>query len=324
VRGVYPYPTLAGELGFEITGASLDGRVQPLHVLSSQERVVALHESEGSEWHEVRLDLSATLPEREIASGAWEEVGCAAVATEGATNTRTLARLSREADGKWRGSLTLARDMHRRRAEVRLIVVATVDATPGRMIGMSEADWIVDFEARTPVRQRDLKINEVHFRDGDLDWLRPFKDSPWLIETAGVDIPTVHLNLGFEGLKELLDGAAGAAGKALSNTVAAQIAAEAWSAMFHSAISELEVDDDGSPQWPDGWRGAALRAMLPDIYPDLQLADALFEANNCRVEGSGWHELQSRIQYAAARRARVGRHLGTAIRLVDRAEGSRT
>ncbi|WP_406477366.1 hypothetical protein [Streptomyces sp. NBC_01615] len=323
MRSVFPYPTLAGEVGFEITGASLDGRAQPIHMISRQERVVAFHETERPNWHEGRLDLRASLPEREIASGTWSEVACVAVATEGITNARTVARLSKGADGNWGGSLTLARDLYRRRAEVQLIVVATVDSTPGRMIAAAEMSWIVDFEARTPIRQRDLRINEIHFRDGELEWLRPFKDSPWLIETATGDTPTVHLNLGFEGLKELLDGGASTAEKVLRGTVAAQIAAEAWSAMFHSAVSDLEVDDDGSPQWPDGWRGVVLRVMLPDIYPDLPPADALFEANSCRVEGSGWHELQSRIQYAASRRARVSRHLGAAIRLADRAEGTR-
>lgn len=94
--------------------------------------------------------------------------------------------------------------------------------------------------------------------------------------------------------------------------------------MFHSAIGELEVDDDGTPQWPGGWRDSVLRVMLPDVYPDLPPADALFEVHSSRADGSGWHEVQSRIHYAASRRARVAKNLGTAIRTIDRPEGARS
>ncbi|MET8681103.1 hypothetical protein ABZW18_26855 [Streptomyces sp. NPDC004647] len=320
MKTVFPYPTVSGEIDLEVVGASLDGRPQPLSMISRQENVVALHQNERPNWQECRLELRATLPERELASGSWEEVTCVAVLTEGATNARTVDRLTPAGDGTWRGSLILARDMHRSRADLRLVVAATYDGTRARMIGTAENTWIVDLMARTPVRERDLNINEVDFREGDHNWLRPFKESPWLVETAGGDMPTVHLNLGFEGLKELLDTGGGPAERAMRGTVAAQIAAEAWTAMFHSAISELDADDDGTPQWPGGWRDSVLRAMLPDIFSDLPPADALYEVSSSRADGGGWHELQSRIQYAASRRGRVARNLGTAIRVLDRPE----
>ncbi|WP_327189477.1 hypothetical protein [Streptomyces xinghaiensis] len=324
MRTVFPYATLAGEVQIEVTGASLDSRPQPLHMISRQEHAVALHENERPDWREARLELRATLPERELASGPWTDVQCFAVLTEGATNARTVGRLFRDTPGEdWRGSVILARELHRRRADLQLVVSATVDGVGGRVIGSGERSWIVDLTARTPVRPRDLNIGEVDFRDPEHAWLNPFKDAPWLVETTGGDLPTVYLNLAFEGLKELLDTGGAPAERALRGTVAAQIAAEAWTAMFHSAIGEMEVDDDGTPQWPGGWRDSVLRVMLPDVYPDLLPADALFEVHSSRADGSGWHELQSRIQYAASRRARVAKTLGTAIRTLDRPEGAR-
>jgi hypothetical protein len=168
-----------------------------------------------------------------------------------------------------------------------------------------------------------LVIDEVDFRDGPHEWLRPFKDAPWLVETSG-DMPTVHLNTGFEGIAELLDAGGSATEKAVRGMLAAQIAADAWTAMFHSSVSDLEVEPDGAPLWPSGWRDWVLRAMLPDVLPELSPADALLEIHSRRTDGAGWNELQSRIQYAATRRAHVARNVGAVIRVLDRPEKGNT
>ncbi|MCM2575857.1 hypothetical protein [Streptomyces meridianus] len=320
---VRPYPTLAGSVELEVVGAALDGRPQLLDMISRQERVVALHLNERSDWREARLELRARLPQRELSTGPWQKVECVAVLTEGVTNSRTLRPLRRASDGSWAGSITVERDLHRVRADLDLFVTATIGDVPGRIVGTDENPWIVDLTARTPLRQRTLEINEVDFGDADVPWLSRFKELPWLVETSGGDVPTVHLNLGFEGLKELLGSGGSVSEKALRGSIAAQIAAEAWTAMFHSAISELELDDDGTPQWPGGWRESVLRIMLPDVHPELPPADALFEAHSSRANGGGWHELQSRIQYAASRRAKVSRSLSTAIRSLDRSKEAR-
>jgi len=319
MKALVPYATLLGEVTFKVVAAKLDGRELPLEMISQQDRVVAVHQAERRTWEEVRLELRADLPDAELSSGRWEDVTCIAVLTEGATNSRTVARLHRSSDGSWNGSITLARDSCRSRAELSVSVVATVDGVAGRIIGRSENDWIVDLVARTPVRRREININEVDFRDGEEEWLRPFKDAPWLVETSG-DMPTVHLNTGFEGVVQLLNSNGSPLEKAMRGVLAAQIATDVWTAMFHSAVSDLETDEDGAPQWPTGWRDWVLRSMLPDVLPDVSAADALWEIHSRRAESVGWSELQSRIQYAASRRARVARSLGSAIRVLDRSD----
>lgn len=312
---VFPYPALGGEVAFEVTGAKLDGRALPLSMISREQRVVALHEAERSQWDEARLDLRAVLPSKELASGPWSDVVCIAILTEPATNSRAVAKLSPVDDGNWVGSLRFARDDHHSRALLTINVVATVDGEAGRLVGTAEETWSVDLNERTPTRKQELNIQEVDFRDGPYEWLRPFKEAPWLVETTG-DMPTVHLNTGFEGLAEFLNGRGGALEKALRGVLAAQIATEAWTAMFHAAVGDVELDDDDTPQWPAGWKDGVLRSMLPDVLPELSPADALLEIHLRRVEG-GWQDLQPRIQYAAARRAKVNRNLGNGLRALN-------
>jgi hypothetical protein len=292
-------------------------------MISQQERVVAVHQVERDDWDDARLDIRAALPEIELASRPWTDVTCVAVLAEGATNSRVVTQLREVSGGGWSGSLAFSRAAYRRRADLSVSVVATVSGVAGRVVGSSEDNWIVDLVARSPERRRELNINEVDFRDGGHEWLRPYRDAPWLVETSG-DVPTVHLNAGFGGIVELLHSSGDPTEKVVRDMIAAQIAGEAWTAMFHSAVSDLEMDEEGDPQWPSGWRGWVLRSMLPDVLPDLSATDALSELHIRRAQDTGWNELQLRIQYAASRRARVAKNVGSAVSLLDRSgEGSR-
>ncbi|MFC8388811.1 hypothetical protein [Streptomyces sp. NPDC057238] len=320
---VYPYRRLTGELTFQVTGVrqELEGRYQhdlDTRSFSTQERVVALHQADRQDWESARLTISATLPSKELAEGPWTEVSVVAVLTEKATNSRTTARLVREngADGDtWTGHLRFWRSVHRNRADLSVVAVATVGDVQGRIIGESEEPWIVDLTATAPTRQREMVVNEVDFTVGP-EWLRPFKDAPWIVETSG-DLPTVHLNTAFEGLSQLLNSAGSPLERAVRDMIAAQIAADVWTAVFHSLVSDLEVDERGGPQWPGGWRDGVLRGMLAHVLPDHSEADALREIHLRRSEATAWNELQPRINYAAVRRAKVARNLGTAIRTLD-------
>jgi hypothetical protein len=306
---VYPYRRLTGELSFEVTGVrqELEGRYQydlDTRSFSTQERVVALHQAERHDWESVRLGLSATLPIKELAEGPWTEISVIAVLTERATNSRTTARLVQgmEGEGTWTGHLRFWRSAYRSRAELSVVAVATVGDVRGRVISESEVPWIIDLTASTPTRQREMVVNEVDFVTGP-EWLRPFKDAPWIVETSG-DLPTVHLNKGFEGISELINSTGSPLERAVRDMLAAQIAADVWTAVFHSLVSDLEVD-------------GVLRGMLADMLPDYSEPDALREIHLRRSESAAWNELQPRINYAAVRRAKVARNLGTAIRTLD-------
>ena len=315
---IFPYRTLAGEVSFRVTAVKQDQRDLHTSVLSLDERVVALHQVERDDWRCSRITVTATLPVRELDEGPWQDVVAVAVLTEKATNARATAILARQsgAGGEWTGRINVWKSAHRSQAELSVTVVATVDGVPGRIIGSSEGNWVVDLTARPPVRRREMNINEVDFVDGPDEWLRPFKDAPWLVETSG-DLPTVHVNTGFEGISELLDSGGSPMEKAVRDMLATQIAADVWTTVFHSAVSDLEIDAEGNPEWPGGWRDAVLRGMLSDVLPGMSPVDALTEIHARRDESSGWNELQPRISYAAGRRARVAKSLGTAIRMLD-------
>ncbi|WP_330175651.1 hypothetical protein OG875_20395 [Streptomyces sp. NBC_01498] len=314
---VFPYPTLAGEVSLQVTAVKQDQHRLSTSVFSGDERVVALHQVERSDWTYCRIGLTAFLPAKELDEGPWQDVAAVAVLTEKATNTRTTAVLRRQGDGtEWKGRLGLWRAAHLSRADLSVSVVATTDGVPGRVIGGSEANWVVDFTARSPVRRRELRINEVDFVDGPQEWLRPFKDAPWLVETSG-ELPTVHLNTGFEGVAELLNSGGGSLERAVRDMLATQIAIDVWTAVFHAAVSDLELDAEGKPEWPGGWRDTVLRGMLRDVLPGMSDVDALGEIYARRKESSGWNELLPRISYAAGRRAKVARNLGTTIRALD-------
>ncbi|MGA6167994.1 hypothetical protein [Amycolatopsis magusensis] len=316
---VFPYPTIFGDIGFEIASVSVDGTPLPYSRISKMEHTVALHQSGREHWDLVTLRLSATLPAQEVADGQWQDIQCLAVLTEKATNVRITAMLRAGARGSWEGSIELARANHSIRATLSLMVVGTVDGVPGRLIGRPDRDWYVDLKSTTPARQREIDIVEIDFRDGPEVSLRPFKDAPWIIDTAG-EIPTVFLNTAaIEGFVELLHGTGGSVGeKVLRETVQSQIAQEAWTAMFQAAISDLDLDEDGTPQMPGGWRGSVLAAMLPDVFPDLTPTDALYEINQRRVGGFSWSELQTLMQYAAGKRSQVAKRVTTAVRSVHR------
>ncbi|ATL84405.1 hypothetical protein SMALA_4172 [Streptomyces malaysiensis subsp. malaysiensis] len=189
------------------------------------------------------------------------------------------------------------------------------------MIGTADPVWVIDLTARTPERKKQLNIVEIDFGNATEEWLARFKESPWLVETSG-EMPTVYLNTGFEGLAALLNGAGSEMERGARGLVVSQIADEAWTAMFHAAVSDLEIDDDGTPQIPSGWRESVLRQMLPDVMPGVSLADALLEVHERRTDDQGWSELQTNIHHAAAKRARIPKHVRTAVRALDRVEDS--
>ncbi|WP_371403455.1 hypothetical protein OHA10_36910 [Kribbella sp. NBC_00662] len=300
----------------------MDGAELPYTRISRAEHTVALHQSGRADWYTATLRLSAELPDKELAEGPWTDVVCLATLTEKATNGRSAAMLLREDDGRWRGSIDLDRSRHLNRAILSLAVVGTLDGVSGRLIGVSGRDWAVDLQSTDPMRQRMIDIFEVDFVTGPHDWLRPFKESGWIVETGGEN-PAVYINTAAaDGWTEVLNGTSThPAAKLLREALAGQIAQDVWTAMFHTAIGDLELDEDGTPQMPPGWRESVLRMMLPDVFPGRQLDDALYEVHERRTKGFGWAELQTSIQYAAGRRSQLAKKLTNAVRTVVRDGG---
>lgn len=280
---------------------------------------MALGLAERDDWERARLTLTAAVPGRATdPDGPWSDVSVLVVLTEGATNARTTVCLEpRDEDGReWAGHLDLWRADHLDRATMTVHVIATVDGVRGRMIASSEKDWIVDMKSDAPLRERELEVSEIGFREGP-EWLRPFADVPWTVDTSG-DVPTVHVNTDFEGVTELVDGQGTAVESLVRDLLIAQMCTDVWTAVFHTAIGDLEVEDDGTPLFPQDWRGEVLREMLPDVVPGRPPGDALREVHGRRTGASGWTDLQPRIHYAATRRAEVPKALTATIRGLDR------
>ncbi|MFI7675608.1 hypothetical protein [Actinophytocola sp. NPDC049390] len=318
---VFPYRTIYGDITLDVTAVDVDGRPLPYARISQSERTVALHQADYEDWDIATVRLETRLPAQEMEDPLWKDVRCLAILTEKATNVRFTAPLTAHSETEFRGSVDLARINHLSRATLSLAVVATVDGVLGRLIGTTSRDWFVDLKASMPARQRKIDIVEVDFRDGPDTSLRPFKDAPWIIDTSG-EIPTVFLNTSaVEGFVDVLHSSGGSVGeKVLRETVSSQIAQEAWIAMFQAAISDLDRDEDDTPQMPGGWRGSVLRSMLPDVFPSLSPTDALYEIDQRRIKGFSWSELQTLMQYAAGKRSQVTKRLTTAVRSVHRAE----
>jgi hypothetical protein len=315
-RMVYPYAILSGQVEAEITRVRVDGRPLDYARISPSLRTVAL-DADRDDWQEAVCDVRAVLPEEEIAYGPWSELACVAVLEESSTNTRTVQRLARDrASGAWQGSVRLRRSRHRTRATLGIRVVAAVEGVRGRIVGWSDTDWVIDLHAEIPVRDKEIRIVETDFRDGPYVWLRRLKDAPWMVDVSG-EIPTVYLNRGVEGLTALLRGG-GTVEKATAALLNAQIVSDVWETMFHSAVSDIDSDEEGRPRMPRGWRESVLEAMLPDVLPGLSPVDAIVELRARREEGYGWTELQSRIQYAAALRAQLPKQLAATLRLTAR------
>jgi hypothetical protein len=285
-------------------------------MISNVHRVVALHEVERSEWEEARLTVRMTLPRLELESGDWRDTACVAILTERRTQTRKVTPLRQGSDGIWVGVAVLHRDHHVGQVELSGHVAATVDGVAGRIIGSTERQWTIDLKARTPGKQSAMKIASVDFSDEAYPYLNPYKTDPWTVD-AGGDEPVVYLNTGFEGLMQLLNGG----DRAVRDALAAQIAADAWTALFNSAAYAADAEE-GQAQWPGGWKESVLKRMLPDMFPDRSPDDALVEIVNRRRRGEGGGDLQTRLLHAAGRQAAIARRLGGFIRTISRRETS--
>lgn len=321
----YPYHRLSGPVTTRVTAVRLRGPDDVREDLDTKgfsvvEQVVALGRAERDDWHTARLSLSATIPAGEIESkGHWSDLTVVAVLTEKATNARSVTRLDRAGDGKeWAGEIEVHRAAYVDRASLAVHVVATVGGVAGRIIASTEREWLIDVTADAPLRDRELDVTHVSFARGAA-WLRPFRDAPWIVDLSG-RIPTVRLNSDFEGLLTLVEGQGSKVESMVGEMLMAQMCTDVWTAVFHSAIGDLEIEDDGTPLLPPDWRGEVLRGMLPDVMPGCSVEDALREVNMRRMGEGSWAELQPRIHFAATRRAEVPKALTDTVRKIERLE----
>jgi hypothetical protein len=320
----YPYKRLNRPITLRVTSASLrlpDGTRDHLDTsaYSIPQRTVALGVARHEDWVSARIGLSATLPPGAGDPDApWSDLQVLAVLTEGATNVRTSVRLRQDApDSKeWSGEIEVFRDDHVSRASLAVYAVATVGDVPGRAITETDTDWTVDVTAEEPLGGLRLDVKQASFSKSAREWLRPYSDVPWVIDTSG-RLPLVMINTDIEGFSDLLGGESGGIENKVHELLLAQMATDVWTAVFHSAVGDLEVEPDGAPVFPSDWRGEVLREMLPDVVPGLRVEEALRQVHRRRTGDAGWVELQTRVHYAAVRRAGASKALANALRALQ-------
>lgn len=305
---VTPYPVLAGDVDLTIRQAEIDGTPLHLSLISAKERVVALHQVERRSWDTARLSVQAGLPQDELArrAGSWSDVRCHVLLTERASNTRLMTPLTKDPTGTWSASVELHMDRHVARAGIEVVVTATVDGEPGRVIGTSEP-WTADLIARTPSRQRSVTVLWRDFNADQDAALYAYRNDPWSLDTTGPE-PILYLNEGFEGLKRLLSGS----DRIARESLLAQIAMNTWSTLFSTALGSL----DGADGWPGDWQEAVLRRLLPEMFPDRSAEDALVEILERRASGDDG-DLHMRLGHATAHQARIPRTLSALLRAAD-------
>ncbi|MGV9813628.1 hypothetical protein ACWDTQ_17140 [Streptomyces cellulosae] len=321
----YPYKRLNRPLTLRVTSATLklpDGTFDALDTsaYSVPQRTVALGVAQHDDWVSARIGLSATLPPGATDPDApWSDLRVLAVLTDGDTNLRTTADLRQDAPGskEWSGQIEVLHDDHVGRASLAAVAVATVDGVEGRSITETDADWTVDVVAEEPLGGLRLDVKQASFSKSAREWLRPFADVPWVIDASG-RLPLVMINTDVEGFSDLLNGNGGGIESKVHELLLSQMAADVWTAVFHSAVGDLEVEPDGSPIFPIDWRGEVLREMLPDVAPGLHVEEALRRVHRRRTDDAGWVELQTRIHYAAVRRAGASKAVANALRALQR------
>ncbi|MGC0403058.1 hypothetical protein RKD27_005702 [Streptomyces sp. SAI-126] len=324
MRKFYPYKRLSRPITLRVTSVVLDlpdGTRDPLETsaYSTQQQAVALGVAGHTDWVSATVGLSATLPPGANApDAAWSDLRVLAVLTDGETNVRTAVDLGRETEGglDWSGSLKVLRDDHAGRASLAVCAVGTVEGVRGRSIAETDRSWTVDTVSDEPVDGLRLDVQRASFTKSAREMLRACSDVPWVVDVSA-RVPTVFVNTDVEGIMGLLDSNGSGVDSKVRDLLVSQMATDAWTAVFHGAIGDLEVEPGGGPVFPTDWQGEVLREMLPDVIPGVHVEEALRQVHRRRTGEAGWVELQSRIHYAAARRADATRALAYAIRSLE-------
>ncbi|MBP0455917.1 hypothetical protein [Streptomyces montanisoli] len=317
----YPYKRLNRPVTLRVTSVSLklsDGTRDQLETTaySTQQQAVALGIAGHTDWVSATVGLSVTLPPGANApDAAWSDLCVLAVLTDGETNVRTSANLTLDVEGgrDWSGSLEVFRDDHLGRASLAVYAVGTVDGVRGRSIAETDRNWVIDAVSDEPVHGLRLNVQKASFRKSAREWLQVYADAPWVVDTSA-RVPTVFVNTDVEGIIDLLDSSGSGVDSKVRDLLVAQMATDVWTAVFHGAIGDLEVDPAGGPVFPTDWQGEVLREMLPDVIPGVHVEEALRQVHRRRTGDSGWTELQTRIHYAAVRRADASKALAFVIR----------
>ncbi|NUK07542.1 hypothetical protein HRW18_05835 [Streptomyces lunaelactis] len=313
MKTAFPYPILAGDVKLAADAVWVDNIPLSLKLISDEERVIALHEIKR-DWDEIRVKVSVSVDADELTAGVWTSPECMATVRNRKTNVRLTFPLHYDGGGIWSGEVELRRGEHVGRCEIDAWIVAEVKGVEGRLIGRAENRWSADFEAKQPTRQRSIKMVWKDFANHS--FLNEFRDDPWMLDAEAGE-PVLYLNSSLEGFRAVLGNPSGADQKLVREVMATQIASEAWTAMFNTALYACAVER-GEPQWPGGWQEYVLRRMLPDFFPEISPDEALVELVGRRVSGESGSDLHARLMHSATLNSKKQKTVANTVRTLAR------
>lgn len=323
---LYPYATLDSEPHLTVGNPRLDG--QPDGSLLPRENLVDLHSIEGP-WRRARLRAHVQLPADRLTDLIDAQNEHEVVLTVHCPSTNLRHAVMMEPDpgrpGSFSAEVELERALLHARARIEAVAAGTVAGVEDRYLARSNA---VD------VQIAKLRIPEI---TGDLDiaW-RPFDQEheglPALppgihdqlshleLDRPHGEGPRLWLNSSVYGLRRLLDERPGRSSveSAMRSAVFDGLATSAMVAMFNAAIAAaVALDDDDDEPWPGDWKEALLRAMLPHMYPERDVEDALRHVLDNSRDPDGAVDVQERAHVAAARHLKTNANARRAVKALE-------
>lgn len=296
----FPYPTLAEPLPMSAETQSVDGAAPEVDMLAVRRSVDLSGLTPG--WRRVTVRLRVELPGSLLGADVKDvtltlSVDCRHTNLRFGIPMKPGARL-----GTYVGDVEIEPGTMAHRATLRAVASATVGGVPHRYLGSSDT-WNIWVDAPTsPVLAGDLEVRWAHFSGEDCpEGIDPaFRAHTHYIDVTA-DPPVIWLNESVAELRRLFDDAPRrpAVEKAVREAHFHAIASAGWLAMFNSSLGGIEADDEGGVTWPDAtWQQQVLQTVLPRVYPDLSIDDALARAYEDDLDHAGSRLLQARAMAA--------------------------
>lgn len=321
MKALYPYDTLFGDVTLRVTDVEVDE--MPLYGrVDADRREIDLTGIERKRWERARLEVAVSGPASELKSR--RAPTAVAVLNCGPSNTRHAVTLQADesSPGRWSGAVELDREGWYGRAELRVVITATEQGVPHRIIGTADV-WTVSFDdlPRGPVTGSiTIRWTDFASPEDDAPYLTHFATDPWYLR-IDPDVPTLFLNRGFQGLEALLMDRRRRppSEQALHDHARASLAAGVWTSLFNASLDAVEVEvEEGDIQWPpEEWQRAALTALLGRMYENRSMEDALNEALIARRSPDGAAALHERLMAASAAQVSLPRLLRDGIRILS-------
>jgi hypothetical protein len=318
---IYPYTTLDQDVLLRISNARIDG--DSVDGVLDRSNAIDLHHVDT--WKRLTARISVQVP-ADLLSKIATDPRIVCTVHCGPTNLRYAIALNADQGrpGSYSGELELEHSMLHCRGRIEAVVAGTVDGIEDRYIGRSNGIEVNLDQPRVPEIAGDLDISWRDFRE-QLDGAPPIDaslhDQPAWIELDRQEGPRLWLNSAVEGLQRLLDDTPGRSHveRALRDTVFDSIAAPALAAMFATALAAAAEGQEGDEiPWPEDWRQGVLRSLLPLMYPDRSVDDALVHVIDDSRDMDGVADVQSRLHAATAQYLKTTTHARDAVRAIER------